>query len=291
MPQPDEPVGQPFSLVYLSRSKLLPDSRRFRIRLGALFPRFFEYDDSSPARRLRECGLDIPHSANPRRVAEFIEGCDLPDALDTITHVYRLLVDEASPHVRQSDRRPLLWLARVRRILAEEGLAYRVDDKCGIHPLVDTGFEVQRVALLQGLGAARYKAARTYFESALAALEERPPDTRAAVKHAFDAAEQIFMMFAEKNTGLAADTVRSHLRPAVNAHYRSSDESQQLAASHMLSSFEQWVHAGHKYRHANKDSEPHEPSAEFAIAYISAAMGHLRWLAAIDQARLQPASA
>jgi hypothetical protein len=160
-------------------------------------------------------------------------------------------------------------------------MPYRIDAKGGVHPKVDAAYERQVQSAIGALGGQRLKAARAFFEQALAEMEERPPNTRSAVKHAFESAEQVFMMLARKNVGLAADAARQHLTPIVERHH-SKDESEKHAAKHLLASFEQWVHAGHKYRHANKDNEPHAPSVTIAVAYISTGIGHLRWLAWLD---------
>jgi hypothetical protein len=230
-------------------------------------------------------GLNVLLDAPSKYLIEYVERCDIRDALDLITFAYEFLGpdEDDNPYTAVSKAEEQSnWRGWVARIFEQEHLAYRIDERGGVHPLVDQGFEMVRASVIAQLSSSTYEASRTYFEKGLSALEDA--DTRGAIKNVFDSAEQLFMMFAGSNKHLAADTVRSELRPSIDRFYEAADQSQRQSASHMLSAFEHWVHAGHKYRHANKDSEPHEPQLDFAIAYLSAGMTYLRWLASIHGA-------
>ena len=144
-----------------------------------------------------------------------------------------------------------------------------------------------RVSVLAGLGDARYNATRKYLDAAFAALESQPPNLRAVVKSAFDAAENVFKLAASIDKALTSGNVTQCLLRVIDSHYSAADESQKAAAGKLAASFADWVDAGHKYRHAHQDSEPHEPEVEFAVAYMGGAMTYIRWLAAIDAARQQ----
>lgn len=87
------------------------------------------------------------------QVTTFFLTCNLPDLLDSFTFVFETL---------QGHRRELAneWRTFVGRALAEEHLAYRLDDNGVVHPFVDNEFEVNRSATLDVLNEPRFGEAR-----------------------------------------------------------------------------------------------------------------------------------
>lgn len=84
------------------------------------------------------------------------------------------------------------WRKSVRDIIEQEHLAYRVDEGCLVHSLVDRQFDADRAAELATLAGERYRAALKYFEEANADIQARPPRTRHAVRSCFECAENLF---------------------------------------------------------------------------------------------------
>lgn len=185
--------------------------------------------------------------------------------------------------VLQGQHRATLWLKFVKRALAEENLGYRVDDRGGIHPLVDVEFEAQRVAVIQVLSAERYRATLEAFEGAHEALERDPPDTKEAVRDVFGAIENLFKLMAGgKSPRLASAEVKKHLPAMLDGHY--TDNTARSAAGRMMDSLCDWVDGAHWYRHEQGQPDPAPPPIHLCVTIMSTGAGYLRWLAEIDKA-------
>jgi hypothetical protein len=65
------------------------------------------------------------------------------------------------------------WHAEVSRILAEEHLAYRLDNDAVVHPYVDAEFEINRTLALEALRDPMFGEARADFEAAYRHLRGR----------------------------------------------------------------------------------------------------------------------
>jgi hypothetical protein len=196
------------------------------------------------------------------------------DVLESITAIARFLANgprrsSASDH----------WVRTVRRIFAEEHMAYRIDDLGVVHPLVDQAFEAARISVIGALAGDAFNAARAHFENAIAALEENPPDTRGAVRDCFDAAENLFKLLAKTGQDLSKQNANATLRPIVDALHGSLDQAIQQHAGRRLSSFAAWADAGHPYRHAQGDTEIQAPTMPLAVLYLNTGAGFIRWLA------------
>ena len=196
-----------------------------------------------------------------------------------ITHIAKVISDEGHRRLFES------WRDNARRVFAEEHVAFVVDDKCGVHPLVDGAFQTAVAAAIQTLSGNRYRAAHSYFDAAIDALEENPPETRWAIKSCFDAGENLFMLLVDSNKTLDASVVEKLLGPLVQRLYSGEDESAQSFAARFAQSFGKWVDAGQPYRHAKRDVEPHAPPLDAAIAYVSSGAAFLRWLAQLDRTK------
>jgi hypothetical protein len=275
----DMPEGRLFSHVYLRAQDLLPDSPRFRIRLGAHLLQLapgLQVQDLCTALRLY--GLEVS-TFEPEFLATF-RSCPIGDALDAITIGYRFALGSERPPVYSSDARPsVAWLTALRGVLAEERLGYRIDDAGGVHFLVDPSHEAFRVALLAGFGAEHLKASRTAFEAAMAALEARPLDARRAMIEAYVAGEQLFRIVTRSAKDLSVQNVETQLRQIVETRTAGLDATEQRAQRRMVTAFGAWADAGQPYRYGDDGTMPRPPSPDFAIAYVSGAATFLRWLA------------
>lgn len=274
-----EPLGQPFTGSYRKPAEPLPDSRRARVRLGThlrmLLTRggssdWFDYQEFVK----RKCGIDLD-AHNEYVVDQELQKLPIEDLLDVITHTYRYFVSRGLGG-------DVLWLGEVRLIFQQEHLAYRVDEKCGIHPLIDNAFESQRQSTIGVLNSFRYNATRLLLEGAIEAMEESPPNTRSAVRQIFEAAENLAKIVTKTNKDLDERLVKSDVDAFIRSSGGAADASQNQASSRLVTSFAHWVNAGHAYRHAKSDTELHVPELNFAIAYLSSGMAFLRWFAELD---------
>src|SRR5882724_11775971 len=145
------PKGELFSRAYLMRGDPLRDSERFRRRLEAYAESYLGFiaSQGSQAKPFSELlahqihmqlGVDVPVGYDSYNFASFFRTAATRDLLDTVTLIWRLLMT-----VREQ-RRAEPFLAFVAAALAEENLGYRVDERGGIHVLVDAEFERNRTA-------------------------------------------------------------------------------------------------------------------------------------------------
>lgn len=276
-----EPVQNPsFRRLYLRPDSPLPDSPRFRRRLATIvLTRLFTSFETQSA--LGEFlalafGIEVPHWESPGGRAYGLEqhflDAHVHDVLESITAVFQVLARDRS---RQTDA----WLYAVRQIFADEHMAYRVDDDCVVHPLVDQAFEAGRVSVIAALAGEAFNAARAHFEDAIASLEEEPPDTRGAVRNCFDAAENLFKLLTGTGQDLTQNNVLATLKPIVDRLHGSLDATTKSHAGRMVSSFGAWANAGHPYRHAQGDTEIQAPTQSLAVLYLNTGAGFIRWLA------------
>jgi len=280
---PTEPPQIPsFRRLYARPDSPLPDAPRFRRRLATIVPEYFfdslEFRANLARFMESQFGIDVPHyQAMGGRVFtledHFLQS-HIHDVLESITAIARFLANgpgrsSASDH----------WVGTVRRIFAEEHMAYRIDDDGVVHPLVDQAFEAARTSVIGALAGDAFNAARAHFENAIAALEEDPPDTRGAVRDCFDAAENLFKLLTGTGQDLTQSNVTATLKPIVDRLHGGLAASTQSHAGRMLSSFADWANAGRPYRHAQAGTEIQAPTHSLAVLYLSTGAGFIRWLA------------
>ena len=275
-----EPHQTSFRRLYLRPDTPLPDSPRFRRRLATIVPEFWfkaSEERGELGRWMASAfGIDVDHSDSGYGRAfhfeDFFLKADIHDVLESITAIARFF---AIRQQRNFDG----WLDLVRQIFAEEHMAYRIGDDGVVHLLVDQAFEAARISVIGALGGETFNAARTHFEDAMDALEEQPPDTRGAVRHCFDAAENLFKLLTQTGQDLSKQNVNTTLRPIVDGLHASLDQAIRQHAGRMLSSFAAWADAGHPYRHAQGDTEIQAPTMPLAVLYLNTGAGFLRWMA------------
>src|SRR5215831_9712584 len=139
--------GERFSALYQRRADRAPDSDRARHRVGALFRETVFSNCAAPLATFvgRELGLPVPGAG--RRSSDwnqFLGECKTRDFLDAVTLVYRYL------YWHVDDGTASWWRDVVRRIFADENLAYQIDDVGGIHPAVDQEFQNNKASVLAG---------------------------------------------------------------------------------------------------------------------------------------------
>jgi hypothetical protein len=270
----DAPTGLRFSLNYVERGHALPDSVRFRRRLAALFSECLPSNEDFAGHFQRETGAELPWGSYGVLWTEFLTTGELRDVLDMVTVLAGVLGDRR--YVKHKN-----WLDGVERILAEENMGYRLDELGGIHFTVDQEYERNRNATLQGLGLARYAAARVSFDASGAALDSRPPKTREAIKQIFDANEIAFrLLLGPRVSRLGAAEIEKQLKPLIKTEYAGTSRD---SAGLLLNSFADWVNAAHPFRHGQGVEKPDRPPIDLTVMVVSTGTSYLRWLIELDQ--------
>ena len=170
------------------------------------------------------------------------------------------------------------FIVEVERIFRQENLSYKIDNDGVVHYFQDQEFDESNSSVIAGLAKASHAAARGAFEEAAAALRGATPDTLTAVRRAFDAVENIFkMMFSEPRLGTSE--INKRLKPLLSTKYEGRTVD---AAKLMASAMSEWVNACHNYRHAPGEPDPSPPPIEVAVALVSTAASHIRWLLTLE---------
>jgi hypothetical protein len=289
MPDDKVPQGIPFKVLYHPPTETIADSLRARRRIALAMLAAAEGDAYAVSQKIEgQLGTDAPHnfgmSNNSSSWRVFAERSELVDLLTSITIVARHLADTAKGQPEylsrpQMERLLALKLAVV-DIFAQEGLPYRLDSKCGVHPLIDSAFSLASASAISSLNGDRYKAARAYVDAIDDALLQAPPDGVTAIYKAFMAAENLFKMMFPADR-LVAYQVDAHLRPAIRDLY--GDERVSEVSDFEVTSFIKWLSGALKYRHAEGEPDPPSPPREVYILVVSQGLSFVRWLAEIDR--------
>jgi hypothetical protein len=284
------PKGQPFSRLYTERGAPLPDSKRFRVRLGEFYRTYvysaFRQEGQICSLLQTELGVEIPVYGYGRAIPSFLSKADIRDVLSSITYIYEYLA-----HARRRaetwelddiDRAIQAWPDFVNRVFHEENLAYKIDDKCGVHPLRDIEYERNVGATISGLNDSRYAAVRDAFRAARDKLDQTSPDTKGAIRDAFEAVETLTKLITASGKALDTGFVKSEIQPRVQRLYE-SDSVAKMTGVRAAESFADWVNAAHPYRHGHEAQEPVHPPLELAVLLVSQAASFIRWLADLGQ--------
>ena len=264
----------------------MPDSARFRVRLSQYYWDFLHENYAKTIRSAipREIGATVPYIANVGfSVAAFFEQAVTADVLSAITLVHRnLLTVDYRIGAAANTQASNAWLAFVRRVFQEENLAYTLDAECGVHPLADVQFERNIATTIAGLGEARYAAVRTAIEAMEAKFGQMPPDTKGAIRDAFEAAETLTKVITNSGKALDYNFVMNEILSRIHKIY-DSDSTAHRCGGEAAKSFANWVNAAHCYRHGQKTEEPIAPPGELAILLVSQAASYIRWLVDLDR--------
>lgn len=266
-------IGQRYSLLYLRPDEALSDSPRFRRRLSKRFDATVESDDHPAfgAHLERELGIAV---LSPGSWTDYIHWDDildweLRDILCAITLVGRYASTKKTHEASQ-------YPAQIARIFTEESANYRLDEKCGVHPGVDTAYQANYVASIRGTEQEAYTAARSFLSKADDNLMP-DGDRREAVRAAFDAVENIFKIAFDGAISLNKMTINGHLRPFVERTH--TDVVAKRTALKSCEALMDWADACHNYRHAHGEPEPAAPPEELVVVLVSQGFSYVRWLA------------
>ncbi len=295
MSEQEKPVGKLFTHVYLERGEPHSDSQLFRARLGA-YVQSELYTDHWKLRSYlkKETGLDVPFTplqgmgGTYTRFEDFFNTIELKYLLNVITLIWRFLWDEKKKYQMMPNRSfdyvcpPANdWLVFVRRVIKEENIAYRVDDNCGLHYLVDEEFQNSQVALLACLNSSDYTGARDAVEKAYQYATQDPIDTKASLRSMFEAIEIVTKMMCETknlNKWVVTNTLKD-----LALQCESYDSVAQNVVSQTFDGFAEWVDAMQNYRHGQKSDGPAAPPIDFTIYALGSGASFLRWLVSIKE--------
>lgn len=272
------PTGVLYSRLYARPAERLPDSKRFRTRLYGHYTTelFSIIPPKNLFQKLRtSLGITIKYSISYTgsyyNIEDFFIEASTRDFLDTITIIWM----ELHPHHSAQTR----WHSFAALAMAEEHLAYRLDEKCGVHPLIDSEFEKSRALTLECLAHASLAAARAEYDEAHGALAMRPPDTKKAVRCVFEATEIVLKQLVpgDRVKRLEATEITKHVRPWGEAAYAGNAPAL-TSVNQFLEGMSNWISSVHQYRHGQAVEEPSPPPLELAVALMSAGSGYIRLL-------------
>jgi len=270
--------GERFSLLYARPGDLASDSARARHRIGTLFREtvFNGHLELLAAYLGRNLGILLPGDGKyPSTWHQFVRECRIADFLDAVTLVYRYFFWHVSEETAS------WWREAIRKIFAEEHLAYQIDDIGGVHPRIDEEFQRNLGSAIAALKSERYHAVRELLERASGHLSAEPANYKQALRATWAAADALFaLMFPRAQ--LTADEMGSRLRPLVERIY-AQDAATKEAALGMLTGFQTWVEAATRFRHRPGTADGAQPPADVAILSISCAAALLRWLVGLDE--------
>jgi hypothetical protein len=268
--------GERFSVLYMRPGDPAPDSARARHRIGSLFREglFHSRFDQLAAYLVRNIGISLPDNHRyPSCWHQFMRECRIADFIDTITVVYRYLFWHVSEDIAN------WWRDSVKQIMAEENLAYEIDDVGGVHPRIDSEFQRNVASALAGLEAERYHSVRDLLERASGNLSTNPPNYRQAWRATLSAMEAVFtLMFPRAR--FTNDEIEQHLKPLVERTYQ-GDPTSQKAALRMLTCLQEWVEASRSFRHYPGALDCSQPPPDVAVLSISCGASLVRWLAGL----------
>jgi hypothetical protein len=272
--------GDRFSVLYMQPGDPAPDSARARHRVGSLFRDtvFNARLDQLAGYLVRTMGITLPENSRfPSCWHQYMRECKIADFIDTITVVYRYLFWHISEDTAN------WWRDIVRRIFAEENLAYEIDDVGGVHPRIDSEFQRNVASAVASLRPERYQKVRELMERASGNLSTNPPNYRQAWRATLSAMEVLFaLMFPQAR--FTAEEIDRHLTPLVERAYQ-DDPASQKAALRMLTCLHEWVEASRSFRHHPGGADCSQPPPDVAILSISCGASLLRWLAGLGECR------
>lgn len=280
MDENESEVGGYFSRNYRPATAPSADSSRARFRIAKYLEEYCDRDSGSFGKYIeKETGIKlVEYYATPYVPwEETLSKCTIEDFLDIITAIARY----CPSRVVNKNRAPVKYVftAFVERVFREQSLAYRLDDKGGVHPFIDAAFTAEISELLANFSKYDLSAARIHLLSAENALLSFQYNGRLAIRSIFDAIENVFKMICSGTTQMNSATIKDRFKPVVLSSL--VDPHQQRFASKLVDSLVDWVDAGHFYRHEPGQPEPTEPSLPLSTLYVSQGFGFARWMGEI----------
>jgi len=276
------PEGQLYSHLYVSKGAPTSDSKRLRRRIG----HFFNLALRKPLREQAGHAIEIEIGwadfsfYQESEFTEFFSKAALVDFLNSIT----VLWQNAVQYDREAGYTHLAndWREFVERAFREENVSYRIDDKGGVHPVVDYEFERNKVSAIASLADPRYAAVEHAFRAAFDSLNSVPIDGKTAARNVFEAAESLCKIVTGSSADLTESSVEKHLRPIVN-RIAAGDDQLSSMTGRLLSSFAKWVSAVHAYRHGHDRDRPLVLPDDVAVLVVSEGAAFVRWLVDVDR--------
>lgn len=276
------PKGRLFTHTYLNRNQPVQDSQQFRKRIGFLFDSNWSDGRMALVNFLKlEMGLNVPLLRTRYSIELFLEDIKIEYLLNAITLIWRFLKNSDDVYHKQNFAG--IWHREVSRALKEENLCYRLDEKCGVHFLIDEEFETNVNSTLHCLGDTKYSGSRKTLKHAYDELTSTPPHTKDAIRAIFESIE-ILVKKMVKTKNLNKWVVQNTLKDIALEIY-SHDPTSKDSVEKFFMGFGDWVEANHNYRHGQDVPEPTDPPIELAIYILSSGASFLRWLVEIDMAR------
>ena len=281
------PEGEFYSRLYVQPGPPTDDSKRLRNRLAAYFSQRVHGGISHRVGVEKWIGDEIQLETGytglvfyySSEFEVFFQKASLVDLFTGVTIVWRGLVGRDGGNTKGDAAK---WRSFVERVLKEENVKYRVDSRCGIHPLVDQEFDRNRVSVIACLADPRYAAVQHAVEAAFDQLNTVPMDGKGAARNIFEAAESLCKTITGSGSALTETFVDRELRPLCDRLFN-SDPQLKMTAGRLLSSFGKWVDAIHPYRHGHDRDQPLVLPDDLAILAVSQGAGFIRWLVDIDR--------
>jgi hypothetical protein len=171
------------------------------------------------------------------------------------------------------------WRDVVKKILAEENLAYDIDSVGGVHPKVDREFQRNMASAVAGFQSERHRGVRDLLVAVEKNLSAIPPNYKQAWRSTISAVETLFsVMFPF--AALTGEEIDRRLLPLVERAY-AADPLAQKAAQSLVVAFKNWVEASRVYRHQPGIGSS-DPPPDVAVLLISNGASLLRWLVGFD---------
>lgn len=217
-----------------------------------------------------EIGCDYPYSYGWNHTA-FWENADVGDVLSAITIWHRITYYKEA------------YRENVRRIFEDEHLRYRIDEKGGVHFLVDEEFERTVASAVAGLGAPRFAASLHALHEAMTHLGAARQSGKGLIRGVFEAVESAFLAVINQPSAdrLNSAAMDRHLKPLLLARYAPHGDAEDLA-ERFMEHFKAWVKSAHPFRHGTPSEQIHEAPLDLAIMSATQDIGYLRFLAGLQ---------
>lgn len=272
-------TGELFSRNYLKPISLSADSERMRFRIATFLDEYFEDNQVSVGRLIeKEIGIKAVDDGTYNTYVSwktFLGTVDVVDFLDILTIIARSYPKRSI----KKDRMTVSYnvIDFIQKVFRDQNVAYSIDEKGGIHPFVDTAFTSQLSETIRNLSDAELSAARSLVEASERSLLASSFDGRTSVRSIFDAVENVFKLLNSGSNQMNKAAINDKLRPQLLSNLVNGSHEYR-ATSKLVDSLQDWVDAGHNYRHEPGEPEPSQPSMQFAVQYLSQGMGYVRWL-------------
>lgn len=160
-------------------------------------------------------------------------------------------------------------------------MAYRVDVRCGVHPLVDAEFEHNRITAIAGLGLSRYAAVRDAYEMSFDKFKQGAADSKGALRDMFEAVEILFKLLIGSGS-LDEGNVKRTMQSLTDRLY--ADESHARATAIRLGlGFADWVNVVHPFRHGQETEIPLTLPDDLLVLMLSQGSAYIRWMVDLDK--------